>query len=467
VYGETNEKQTRYLTNIHKSGKHLLELINGILDLSKIEAGKMDFVLEDFPFSNLVEEVKTVLTPLAKKQGIRLGISVADDVGLVSADRLKLKQIMYNLVGNAIKFTPSGGNVRLDAVREGDLLKVSVTDTGVGINENDLDVIFEAFRQVDGSHSRNFEGTGLGLALTKSFVEMHGGNLSVKSKVAEGSVFTFTIPTIKIVEKEHRAVPAEETCPAPVYKKGGLENCVLIVEDNRSASELLAMYLTEGGYKVAQAYNGEDAVIMAKELNPCAITLDVMLPKMDGWEVLRELKKDESTREIPVVIVSMVDDRNIGYALGAMETFTKPVSKKELLAVLGRHSFTTRAKSGKVKIMVVDDEPKVLELLSAILEPEGFDVITAGGGREALDLAAKVAPDLMILDLMMPEVSGFDVVHEMRKNPETKGVPIVIFTAKEVTKKDKERLNGDIEKIVKKAGFSKDDLLGEIARARK
>ncbi len=469
IYGDLNKKQSKFMENIHKSGIYLLELINGILDLSKVEAGKVKLNLSVFQIAQALKEVLNIIKPLAAKKNIIISYSIEKGINEVSADRLKYKQIMYNLLGNAIKFTPSGGSVTVSVTREGNLLSTSVIDTGIGIKDDDVNKIFESFRQADGSTTRDFGGTGLGLTLTKQFVEIHGGEISVRSRVGEGSIFTFTIP---LIEKEQ---------PEPAIKQKAQElsssfdraqagetalnkDLVLVVEDDVDSNKLLSGYLHEAGFKTVQAYNGCDGLKMAKELKPFAITLDVMLPGMDGWEILKKLKSSADTKEIMVIIVSMTSNKELGYALGAIDSLTKPLSKKNLLETLAKHNYTTKLKSGKVTILVVDDEPDCVDLLQASLEPEGFSVIKAYSGKDAIDLAEKYIPDLMILDLMMPEVSGFDVVHEIKLNPETRDIPIIIYTAKDITEKDKEILNGDIDKIVRKGEFIKEQFLEDLMK---
>jgi len=473
IYGDLNKKQVKYLENIHKSGKHLLELINSILDLSKVEAGKMKLSPSDFQLSKALQEVLTIINPLAEKKNITISFSIEEGIDEIRADRLKYKQIMYNLLGNAIKFTPVDGSASVSVTREDGFISTSVSDTGIGIKNDDIGKIFESFRQADGSTTRDFGGTGLGLTLTKQFIELHGGKISVKSKVGEGSVFTFTLPLVEKDDSDFEETIKQATKHLPYHLNEALagkpslgSDLVLVVEDNVGSNNLISMYLHEAGFKTVQAYNGEDGLRMAKELKPFAVVLDIMLPKKDGWEVLKELKSDPATEKIMAIIVSMTCDKELGYALGAIDSLSKPVSKRALLETLAKHSYTTKVKSGKVTILVVDDEPECVDLLSALLEPEGFSIIKACGGQAAIDLALKNTPDLIILDLMMPEVSGFDVVNKMKLNPGTKDIPIMIYTAKDITARDKAILNGDIEKIVRKGEFTKEEFLEDLKKLK-
>ena len=472
IFGDLNEKQAKYVNNIFQSGKHLLRLINDILDLSKVEAGKMELRPEQFSLAETLENVQNTVKSIAQNKNIALQINVNQECSLV-ADSAKFKQIMYNLLSNAVKFTSKGGQVSVDAFRNNGVLEVSVVDTGIGIKKEDQARIFDEFQQVDSSYGREYEGTGLGLALTKKFVEMHGGSIWVESELGKGSKFSFTIPVKSDLPKATppEAPPPEvlegETLETLVLDKATREKMsdkplILVVEDDHQASELLKIYLTEEDFNVAQAYDGDEAVQKARELQPFAITLDIMLPKKDGWEVLKQLKSESQTWNIPVVVVSMVDQREMGFSLGAAEYLVKPVEKRALLGALEKFGYMAEVKRKAFTVLVVDDDPNAVELVSAILEPEGFGVFKASGGEEGIKLAVDKHPDLIILDLMMPKVSGFDVIHTLRNHPKAKDIPILILTAKELTAEDKKMLRGEFERIIQKAKFSKRDLLHEI-----
>ncbi|MDQ3815997.1 MAG: response regulator, partial [Armatimonadota bacterium] len=337
-------------------------------------------------------------------------------------------------------------------------LRVSVSDSGIGIKPEDQERIFGEFEQVDSSYARQQQGTGLGLTLTKRLVELHGGRIWIESEGIEGkgSTFSFALPLEEppVVDETAPAGTEEETLPADGLK-------VLVVEDNHPASELLTHYLTEAGYRVIHAYDGEQAVQMVHDLHPDAVTLDIMLPKKDGWQVLAEIKSAPDTTDVPVVIVSMTDDRQLGFTLGAMDFLVKPVDKNRLVEAVAK------ATHGKpdITVLVVDDEPKTVELLTDLLQHEGFGVLQAFGGQQGIDLALQRIPDLIILDLMMPEVTGFDVVQRLREHAQAREIPILIFTAKDITAADRDRLNSHIRAIVPKSG--KEDLLRELERFRK
>jgi signal transduction histidine kinase/CheY-like chemotaxis protein len=370
TFGELNEKQTRYIGNILTSGKHLLELINDILDISKVEAGKVELKYEEFSLLDLLSESQTLVNTMASKKNISLESKVEEGITRITADLTRLKQIMYNLLSNAIKFTPDGGRVSVDAKSSDDMAQISVEDTGIGIRKEEQEKVFEEFYQIDGSYARQYQGTGLGLALTKRLVELHGGKIWVESEVDKGSKFTFTIP---LRLKESPKVIEEE---APTEGKP----LILVVEDEKQASELLTLYLEGGGYQVAYAFDGVGAIEKAKKLKPFAITLDIILPKKDGLDVLQELKSFPETKDIPVIIISIIENKELGLSLGAADYLVKPIDKAELLHKLQSYGFT--AKPGKnPDILVVDDNPQDVELLTTILEPEGFKVIKAYGAE--------------------------------------------------------------------------------------
>ena len=469
TFGEMNPKQERYVDNITTSGRHLLELINDILDLSKVEAGKMELELTEVGIKRLLESSLIMIKERALRHGIVLDLQIPDDLSDLElyVDERKLKQIMFNLLSNAVKFTPDGGKIEVEASSEESEIAIGVSDTGIGINPKDLERVFETFEQIDSAHSLNQQGTGLGLALTRRLVGLHGGRIWVESQgEGRGSTFTFTIPIeVREPEKEipsSAASPQAKSIEVSRTDEGDSRPTVLVVEDDRHASELITHYLNEAGYAVAHAFDGKEVVSLAKEIKPHAITLDILMPEKDGWEVLGELKSIPETRDIPVIIVSITEDQQLGFSLGAIEWLVKPVDREYLIDVVGRSGLT----SGKenMTVLVVDDEPKNVELVSDTLQSQGYKVIQAFGGREGIDLALEHHPDLIILDLMMPEVSGFDVVEELKSDAEGKDIPIMIYTAKELTEEDRERLNGHIQVIASKSRTSRQELLGKLEK---
>ncbi len=452
------DRQTRttYLTSIHESGRHLLALINDILDLSKVEAGRMELHFETVRITDLVEQVLNTVRPLADQKGIELGANVSPD-DEVLADEGKLKQIMYNLLSNAIKFTPDGGQVRVEARSAPDHIQLAVIDTGVGIALEDQERVFEEFEQIDSGANRRHQGTGLGLALTRRFVNLHGGRMWLESEPAKGSRFYIWLPRAAI----EAATVAEPDGNATTI---GLElshsPLVLVIEDDAGAVRLLSEYLLRGGYRVEVASNGPQALEMARALKPIAITLDILIPKLDGWEVLRALKSDESTCDIPVLIISVVDDYAMGFALGATDYFVKPIDRQALLDRLDRFTSTATAQKSNVRILAVDDDPDTLDLLHGILASAGYTVLRARGGAEGIRQAQEAQPDLIILDLIMPDVSGFDVATVLRANTTTTQIPILVLTAKDLTAEDRQSLTGQVAAVLQKGMLSPEDLLG-------
>lgn len=458
IPGDLNEEQVEFVQDIHSSGQHLLQMINDILDLSKIEAGKMSLQYEVFFVPDAITDVFHILNGLAKKKNLLLLTTIHPDVKYLEADRVKFKQILYNLISNAIKFTPQSGSITTEAYIVNDMLQVSVADTGIGIKPEDQKKIFSEFWQADSSFARKYEGTGLGLTLTKRIVEMHGGKIWFHSEFGKGSTFYFTIP-LKASYKIPEPSEVKTKLPNLETKRKGESKTILVVEDDRMAAELLRVYLANAGYEIIVATDGEDAIKKAKEFRPFLITLDIMLPRIDGWDVLSELKNSPDTAGIPVVIVSMIDNRELGYSLGATEYLTKPVDREKLINTVNACASGRKIKGSPMRILVVDDDVNAVKYMSAILDSEGFDVLKAYSGKAGINLAIHNNPDLIILDLMMPEVSGFDVIERLRVHPTAKKIPIIICSAKDITPQEKEILNGSILSIVRKGSHTKEDLL--------
>jgi len=449
--GFGSERRRTFLETIHRSGKHLLGLINDILDLAKVDAGQMTIEAESLAGPDAVAEVLGVVEPLARERGIVLEAKVGPTIRIM-ADPRRLKQILLNLLSNAIKFTNEGGQVRVSARRQGAVVRFEVMDTGIGIAAKDQKRLFVEFQQLSAGLDRRQQGTGLGLALSKRLVELHGGTIGVRSVPKQGSTFWFTIPVAA-----DKGPGVEQPVQEPEGDATG--PLVLVVEDDPRAVELLVHYLRAAGYQTEVAKEGDEALEKAKRLKPVAITLDVLLPKLDGWEVLAQLKQDKETANIPVVVVSVIDERSRGRALGAADYFVKPVSRDALIARLNRYAFTTKVKERDVKVLVVDDDPQALELLAKILEPLGFTVIKAESGEEGIQLARLRGPDLVILDLVMPGLSGFEVVKVLKADLYTRAIPVLILTAKDMNAKDKAALNGDVEAVLTKGSLASMDLV--------
>ena len=448
----------RFLEQIHSSGKHLLGLINDILDLSKIEAGQMELRLQMVSVADVVSQVASTVEPLAAQKQIHLEFEAAS-AGQILADEGKLKQMILNLVANAIKFTPEGGTVTINGARIVDRLEIVVSDTGIGIAEQDLPRLFMEFQQVDSGTNRKQQGTGLGLALSRSFAILHGGDVRVESELGKGSRFTIDLP---FEARSPHLIP--KALAESVAKAAGdlSRPLVLVVEDDPAAAELLGRQIERAGFRTEIARTGVEAVAMAKEHKPAAITLDILLPDVDGWEVLTRLKRDEMTSDIPVIVVSVVDNPELGRALGALDYFVKPVEAKELVHRLLSFNFKRKSGDRKTRILVVDDEVANRDWLKEVLEPEGFTVLLAKGGQEAIELAMSRKPDLLMLDLLMPGVNGFDVVAALSGNEGTKAIPIVVLTAKSLTRADIKQLNGHVSTILKRGSTGAVDLLVQL-----
>jgi signal transduction histidine kinase/CheY-like chemotaxis protein len=453
-----DETRKRFLEQIHSSGKHLLGLINDILDLSKIEAGQMELRLQMVSIADVVGQVASTVEPLARQKQIHLEFEAAS-AGQILADEGKLRQMILNLVSNAIKFTSEGGSVAIKAVRVVDRMEIAVSDTGVGIAEEDLQRLFKEFQQVDSGVNRKQQGTGLGLALTRSFAILHGGNVRVQSEPGKGSLFTIDLPVE--ARSPHRAPGALNgdvvKTPADISRP-----LVIVVEDDPVAAELLTRQIERAGFRTEIARTGAEAVTMAKEHKPAAITLDILLPDVDGWEVLTRLKQDKGTSDIPVVVVSVVDNPELGTALGALDYFVKPVDAKDLVNRLSTVNFKQRSGGRQTCVLVVDDEAANRDWLKHVLEPAGFKVTLATGGQEAIELARSRKPDVVMLDLLMPEVNGFEVVEALGGHEATRSIPIMVLTAKHLTNADFDQLNGHVSTILRRGSSGAADVLNQL-----
>ena len=479
-FGGLNEKQLSYAQNVVTSGKHLLQLINEILDLAKVESGKMSLHLESFPVSGAIAEIAGLARGLAAKKEITVRRRLSPEITTITADRKKFTQIFYNLLSNAIKFTPVGGWVEISSAVVGDYELVDdgqvvqrsnaefcVKDNGIGIAKEDQESIFLEFEQLDASYSREYEGTGLGLALTKKLIELQGGSIWLESEKGKGSSFYFTIPLAEedigkppeAPKKTGRAEAGAARAPGEKTAK----DVVLVVEDDRRSFELMATYLEEAGYEVAHAATGEQALQMARRSRPAIIALDIILPDIDGWSVLQQLKSLEETSSIPVVITSVLQDEDTAFSLGASDYIVKPVTRKELVECverLGENAARTRI----MDILVVDDDRDFVNVLTSTLEGESFSVTKAYTGLQGIEHASREKPDLIFLDLLLPDISGFEVVEFLKMNESTKEIPIIIVTGKDLTPEEKQQLNGKIEAAARKGHHGKSDFLGEIKR---
>jgi signal transduction histidine kinase/CheY-like chemotaxis protein len=456
MFGELNERQDDYLRDIWSSGKHLLELLNDILDLSKIEAGQMVLNRSEFAASESLDYCLSLVRERALKQRILLSLEVDPGVGVLDADRLRFRQVVLNLLSNAVKFTPDGGRVDVRAsIRDQDLV-VEVADTGPGVAAEDRLRIFDSFQQ-GARLPGQAEGTGLGLTLSKRILELHGGRIWLESEAGKGSTFGFALPA-------GSGEPALTSVPQvgldsglPTELAPGPGPTVVVVEDDRRSFDLLRAYLEAAGARVVSARDGEEGLDTVRQLSPAGVILDILLPGIDGWEVLAQLKADPRTTAIPVIVVSMLDERGRGFALGAAEYLVKPVGKDQLLAAVYRAAAMPERKH---TVVAIDDDPLAIELVRASLEPEGWTVLGAPTGQEGLALIRERQPSAVLLDLLMPGMDGFEVVEALRSDPDTKSVPVVILTSKSMTQQDKERLQGRITYVARKTEFDLSGLAG-------
>ena len=454
-FGPLNERQRRYISNVNDSGRHLLTLINDLLDLSKIEAGRLEIVRQACAPRVMATQAVGTLQPLADARQVTIAVAPGSDKPLmVSADPARLKQIFYNLLSNAIKFSPTGGQVRMafDAGERPAFVRISVSDDGPGIAPEDATRLFTAFTQLPSGKEKG--GTGLGLALTKQLVELMGGVIGLDSTPGKGATFWVELPV-------HVAGAAPEAAVAPAPKSAPL---ALVVDDDPKAQELIVLMLQESGYRTMAVASGDEAVAVARRHRPDVITLDVFLPTIDGWDVLKLLKSDPDTETIPVVMVTISSDRGRAFGLGAVEHLIKPVARDALLAALARRSFTTKVKEREVNVIAIDDDPKQLELFRAALEPHGFRVRTESNARAGIEATLRGPVDLVLLDLVMPDLSGVEVVSTLRADERTRAVPILLITAHELSAAQRARLNGDVEAVLTKGSLRIEQLLQEIGR---
>jgi signal transduction histidine kinase/DNA-binding response OmpR family regulator len=447
--GPVNEDQVDYLTRIRQSGDHLLGLINDVLDLSKIEAGRMELYKEPLVVADLIQSVMNSAAGLTKSKPIELLQEVEPNLPLVNADRTRVRQILLNLLSNAAKFTERG-TITVSARRQHGELVISVADTGIGIAPEHQDTIFEEFRQVDSGSDRRYEGTGLGLAICRRFVGLHGGRIWLESTPGVGSVFTFSLPM-------NAPQPAGASpSPAPGAAREGMP--ILVVDDDPATTEIVAAYLGREGYAVHGLSESARALELARQIRPAAIILDILMPNKDGWEVLSELKADPELQSVPVILYTIVENQQLGLALGASAYLTKPIDAEQLCATVARLT------ASPAKILVIDDDPNAIEVVRASLAVvDSYDIVTAPGGEAGLQAAAAAPPDLIVLDLMMPELDGFGVLEQLARDPRTSAIPVLVLTAKDLTSSERAFLAQRVRGLVQKGGAPPEMLLAKVA----
>ena len=458
--GELNDKQKRFVGHIKQGSAHLLQLINDILDLSKIEAGQLELRFEDFQVKDTLPEVLSTIRPLAMAKNIQVQHNLKTDRA-VYADRVRFKQILYNLLSNAVKFTPKGGRIEIDSLEDENFVYVSVTDTGIGIRAEDQAVVFEEFRQIEGKTGATSEGTGLGLAITKRLVEQQGGKISLQSEAGKGSRFTFTLPVGSNTSLDIGPVgePGNRLSIAGGSREKPL---ILVVDDEVSARELLASYL-QPEYRIVMAASGAELVQKAQQLRPDAITLDVLMPGGTGFESLVALRKMPETANIPIIIVSIVDHKRVGFALGAADYLIKPIRKPVLLETIRKH-VPAASNDDDAAILLVDDDPRTLELLAETLRSAGYETQSVQSGLRALEVLSSKLVSAVLLDLLMPGMDGFEVIRHIRKEVTLKELPIFVMTGKTLAQEEIALLIRETQALFHKNGSWQQQLIVEVGR---
>ena len=451
------------LQKVHGAGKHLLGLINDVLDISKIEAGKMDLFLETIEVPTLIRDVVSTIKPLVQRNGNTLKVELGPNLQSLRADATKVRQALFNLLSNACKFTEKG-TISLKVLFEpvanvgGGHYVFEVKDTGIGMTPDQLQKLFRAFTQADASTTRKYGGSGLGLAITRYFCRMMGGDVTVESEPGQGSTFTIKLPALVAAAR----IPVLDTTFSQKERRftqipAGASK-ILVIDDDPTVHDLMARYLGKEGFQVVIAPGGKEGIEMAKQVKPDLITLDVLMAEMDGWAVLSELKADPATADIPVIILTMFDDKEMGFALGASDYMTKPIDRERLVNVLRKHHQSHLP----CHVLVVEDDPTIRQMVRRVLDKEGWLVREAENGQAGLKAVAESAPTIILLDLMMPIMNGFDFLRELRQNEEWRNIPVVILTAKDLTVEDRVHLKGNVELILQKGDYTRERLLEEV-----
>lgn len=445
------DELTPDLQKIHGAGKHLLSLINDILDLSKVEAGRMDLYLESFDIVQLIDEVKSTIHPLVEKRNNQLIVECEGSLGNMSADLTKVRQCLLNLLSNASKFTENG-RILLRVTGTANEVRFAVNDTGIGMSSNQQAKLFQAFTQADASTTRKYGGTGLGLAISKQFCGLMGGDITVESQLRQGSTFTIVLP--RQVAPLDEATPSHETSSeeSVVLPK------VLVIDDDPVVHDLMRRFLSKQGFQVEAAHTGKEGITKAHHSQPAAIILDVMMPEMDGWSVLTALKTDKALADIPVIMMTFVQDQNLGYTLGASDYLTKPVDRQQLSEVLQRH--VSQSPCGQ--ILLVDDDAMTRMLMREQLEMSTYQVQEAASGVEALVKMEQSIPSVIILDLLMPVMNGFEFLHNLQKRGEYKDVPVIVMTAKDLSPEERGKLTTNVQKVFCKGVCDRQTLLTDV-----
>jgi PAS domain S-box-containing protein len=455
------ESEMADLRKIQDAGKHLLSLIDNVLDLSKIEAGKMTLYLETFELRPMIDSVAATVTALAKKTGNVLVVNCADEVGAIHSDLTKVRQTLFNLLSNACKFTRNG-TITLAALRDtdeaGDWIEFQVRDTGIGMTPDQQAKVFEAFTQADDSTTRNYGGTGLGLAITKSFCRLMGGDVTLTSEAGKGTTFIVRLPAVTRAASDIAVSATEKRSEGPQVTEPEHAPVVLVVDDDPNARELLGRHLERSGYAVRMATNGEEAMQLTRTLQPNVVMLDVLMPRMDGWAVLSAMKEDAVLAEIPVIMVTVVDNQNIGFSLGAADYLIKPIDRDKLISAVEKCCSTGAPRH----VLIVEDDAPTSDLMGRALRQIDCTVAQAENGRVGLERLNEALPDAILLDLMMPEMDGFEFIAQVRAESRWRRIPIIVVTAKTLTAEDRARLNGQVQRLVHKGEHSGNAVLAAL-----
>ena len=466
--GPIAAEHREYLGDILTSSKHLLQLINDVLDLSKVEAGKMEFHVEKVDLSRVIGEVRDILRTLAAKKRIRVEVLLDSSIGEVFVDPSKLKQVLYNYMSNALKFTPDDGTVKVRTVPEGnDAFCIEVEDSGIGIKEEDLGKLFKEFQQLDSTTVKKYQGTGLGLALTRRILEAQGGNYRVRSVVGKGSVFSAILPRVARPVDYSDGDGAGDRSNENVLAGGGIGDdaddgtqTVLVVEDEARDRTWLAQVISDAGYRVQTASTGREAILKARKRKFDAVTLDLLLPDVSGWDVLRAIRHDSLNREVPIIVVTVVSEKGIGTGFAIHDFLVKPLKTAELLESLKRASGERDARP----VLVVDDDPKALKLLEIMLSQADYSMIPCTDGESGLAAVEKLHPSAVVLDLMMPHMDGFDFLARLRQSEVGRTIPVIVWTSKDLSTEERARLTKTSQAILLKGQTDSSSLIAELER---
>lgn len=448
------------IKSIHAAAKHLLGLVDGILDISKIEAGKIHLYSERFDLKTMIQNTITTIQPIIEKKANALQISFDEELGEAYTDLTKVRQILINLLSNASKFTDQG-IITLEVRRQktqGDWITIGVSDEGIGMTNEQQANLFQVFTQADASISRKYGGTGLGLAITKHFTQMLGGTIHVESEFGKGSHFKVRLPAQMIVEKQTQNGIINYSSAVKMADSPVENSVLLVIDDDETVRDILEAYLSKVGYQVIGAANGAEGIKLAKQMRPDAITLDVMMPGMDGWDVLSQLKADPELAHIPVIMLTMTEEKDIGYSLGAAEYLTKPITRTELIKVLRKY----RSLKAPSVVMLIEDDFTTRQMMIRMLQKVGWQVIEAENGEVALQKLQKQKPDLILLDLMMPKMDGFEFLLQLRQQKACSSIPVVVLTAKDISLEDRLWLNNKVDTIFQKGAYTRDELLAQL-----